>query len=150
MEPWIKYSIGIAVLYTLWTILWEFLIKENKSKCYCLSFKVYIMAGIIAFIFLIFHVKSKCDDHDTISDIFKETKSVYILFIIIAICILIANYYWVKAMETDTNVGYITTIANLSVIIITLFSAYKYSYKIKLKHVLGIFITLFGAHLIMT
>ena len=150
MELWIKYSIGIAVLYTLWTLLWEFLVKENKSKCYCLSLKVYIMAGIIAFLFLIYHVKSKCDHHDTFSDIFKETKSMYLIFIIIAICILISNYYWVKAIQSDINIGYITTIANLSVIIITIYSAYKYSYKLTFKHIIGILITLFGAHLVIS
>jgi uncharacterized membrane protein len=150
MEPWIKYSVLIAVFYTLWTILWEFLIKKNSSKCFCLSLKVYIMAGVIAFLFLIFHVKNKCDNHDTISDIFKEKKSVYVLFVIIAICMLLANYFWIKAVNTDKNVGYISSIANLYVIMVTLFSAYKYSYKVTIKHVIGILIILFGTHLIMT
>jgi len=150
MQLWLKYSIFIAVLYTLWTILWELLIKKSKSKCYCQSLKVYIVAGIIAFLFLIFHIKSNCGHHEKISDIFKESKSIYILFIVISVCILISNYFWVKAIELDTNAGYITTIANLSVIVITLFSAYKYSYKIKLKHIIGIFITIYGAHLVVT
>lgn len=150
MQLWLKYSIIIAVIYTLWTILWEILIKKNKTKCYCLSLKVYVIVGIIAFLFLIFHIKSNCNDHKKITDIFKESKSIYFIFIIISICVLISNYFWVKAIELDTNSGYITTIANLSVIIITLFSAYKYSYKITLKHVIGIIITLFGAHLVIT
>ncbi len=150
MELWIKYSILIAVIYTLWTILWEFLLKKSKSKCYCHSLKVYIMAGIVAFLFLIYHIKTKCDHHNKISDIFKESKLIYTLFIVISICILISNYFWVKAIELDTNAGYITTITNLSVIVITLFSAYKYSYKITFKHVIGIIITLFGAHLVVT
>ena len=122
MHLWIKYSILIAILYTLWTILWEFLIKNNKSKCYCLSLKVYVIAGIIAFLFLIFHIKSNCTNHENIIDIFKEPKSIYVIFIVISICILISNYFWVKAIELNTNSGYITTIANLSAIIITLFS----------------------------
>ena len=150
MQLWLKYSILIAVIYTLWTILWEFLLKKSKSKCYCHSLKVYIMAGVIAFLFLIYHIKTKCEHHENIIDIFKESKSIYALFIVISICILISNYYWVKAIELDTNAGYITTIANLSVIVITLFSAYKYSYKIKLKHIIGIFVTLYGAHLVVT
>jgi len=150
MELWIKYSIFIAVLYTLWTILWEVLIKKNKEKCHCLSLKVYVMVGIVAFLYLIFHIKYKCNHHEKISDIFKESKSIYLLFIVIAICILISNYYWVKAVETDINAGYVSTISNLSVIIVTLFSAYKYSYKITLKHIIGIFITLYGAHLVIT
>lgn len=150
MQEWIKYSILIAVLYTLWTVFWEFLIKKNKSTCYCLSLKVYIMAGVIAFLFLIYHVKTSCEYHEKISDIFKEPKSIYILFIVISICILISNYCWVKAISFDTNAGYITTIANLSVVVITIISAYKYSYKITLKHVLGILVTLYGAHLVVT
>lgn len=150
MQLWIKYSILIAILYTLWTILWEFTLKQNKPKCYCSSLKIYIIAGIIAFLFLIFHIKSNCAQHAKISDIFKETKSIYLIFISISICILISNYCWVKAIELDTNSGYITTITNLSVIIITLFSAYKYSYKITLKHIIGIIITLYGAHLVIT
>lgn len=150
MQIWIKYSILIAIIYTLWTILWEILLKNSKSKCFCRSLKVYIIAGVISFLFLIYHIKNNCNHHNTISDIFKESKSAYALFFVIAICSLLSNYFWVKAIKTDTNSGYITTITNLSVILITLFSAYKYSYKITLKHVIGIIITLFGAHLVVT
>lgn len=150
MQLWLKYSILIAVIYTLWTILWEFLIKKSKSKCYCNSLKVYVIAGIIAFVFLIYHIKTKCKHHENITDIFKESKSIYTLFFFISLCILISNYLWVKALKLYINAGYITTITNLSVIIITLFSAYKYSYKIKLKHIIGIFVTLYGAHLVVT
>ena len=134
MQLWIKYSIFIAIIYAIWTILWELLIKKNKSECYCQSLKVYIIAGIVAFLFLVYHIKNKCEHHNNITDIFKESTSIYILFIAISICIMISNYYWVQAVQLNTNAGYITTIANFSVIIITLFSAYKYSYKINLKN----------------
>lgn len=150
MQLWVKYSILIAIIYALWTILWELLIKQSKSECYCHSLKVYIIAGIIAFLFLIYHIKNKCKHHKNIKEIFKESTSIYILFIVISLCIMISNYYWVKAVQLNTNAGYITTIANFSVIIITIFSAYKYSYKIKLKHIIGIFITLYGAHLVIS
>jgi uncharacterized membrane protein len=150
MQSWIKYSIIIAILYAIWTIMWESLIKNNKKDCYCLALKIYLITGIIVFIFLIFHAKLTCKDHNGVIDLFKESKKTYLYIILISLCILLSTVLWVKAIKTSINAGFITTITNMSVIIITLYSAYRFKSRLDIKHLIGILITIYGAHLVIS
>jgi uncharacterized membrane protein len=149
MEPWLYYALMIALIYTIWTILQEYIIKKHDD-CSCINFKIYIIAGLIAFIYLLYHVKSnECKHSKSLKEVISYTDNkVWIMILIIGILIIIATRYWTFAVINNGNSGYVTAVTNISIVFITLYSSYAYTSHLNMQKILGIILMLFGIGLI--
>jgi uncharacterized membrane protein len=149
MEPWLYYALVIAIIYTIWTILQEYIIKKHDD-CSCINFKIYIIAGLIAFLYLLYHVKSReCKHSKTITDVLKYSDNkVWIMILIIGILVIIATRYWTFAVIDNGNSGYVTAVTNISIVFITLYSSYAYTNRIDIQKIFGMILTIIGIGLI--
>lgn len=146
MESWVYYTFSIIILYAIWAIGMEILVKKYKS-CACISLQTYMFAGLIAFILFYYHIKNGCDHYNNVSDIFSAPKILLIGLIIVAFVIILANRTWVKAVSVS-NAGFVSAISNSYVVIVTLLSAYLFKTKIKPLQYLGIGAIIGGCYLL--
>jgi drug/metabolite transporter (DMT)-like permease len=149
MENWLKYSLYIVIFYTLWTIVFEYIIKRY-TDCFCIILITYVLTGILALLYLQYHIKTDCKIFNNIGDIKKIPNIILLFMVIIALSVLITNKLWIKALENNTNAGYVGSIANMYIIFVTLISAYLFQSKLTLKNIGGIIIMLGGAYLLST
>ena len=149
MQEWLKYSIYLIILYTIWTIIFEYIVKKHTS-CFCITLKTYIIAGILAFIYLIYHIKHNCKHFNNLSDIKNISSVLLLLIVFMALCVLITNKLWINALDHNVNAGYIGSISNMYIILVTIISAYLFNSNITKKNIFGIIIMITGAYLIST
>lgn len=147
MENWIKYSLYLVILYTLWTLIFEYIVKKH-TNCFCIILFTYIFAGIIALILLLSHVKKDCKHMNKITDINNLSPMILGLIIFVSFCIILSNKIWIKALENGKNSGYIGSISNLYIIFVTILSSYIFAHKINNKSIIGIVLMLIGSYLI--
>lgn len=146
MEGWVYYTFSIIILYAIWALGMEILVKKYKN-CACISLQTYIFAGIIAFILFYYHIKKGCDHYHCVSDIFSAPKILLIGLIIVAFVIILANRTWTKAVSLS-NAGFVSAISNSYVVIVTILSAYLFKTKIKPLQYLGIGSIIGGCYLL--
>ncbi len=149
MKEWIKYSLYLVILYTLWTIIFEYIIKKY-TNCFCVTLATYVVAGILAFIFLVYHIKYSCKHFDNLGDVRNTSGVILVLILFMGLCVLITNKLWSKAIDNNINAGYIGSISNLYIIFVTIISSYLFTHKISNKKVIGIISMLLGTYLIST
>jgi len=146
MEKWIYYSLILVIIYIIWTIMFEYVIKKH-TDCLCISLFTYIIAGIISILILKNHIHTgECKHYESISDIKNISKTLLLFLIIMAICIILVNKYWAHALSHGGNSGHITSISNLSIIFVTVISTYLFDTKIKKEHIIGIGLMLGGSY----
>jgi uncharacterized membrane protein len=145
MEEWLMYSLIVVIIYTVWTILYEEILKKHDD-CACMPLKMYMIVGILALIYFIYHVKHECKHGDKITHSLKSTNSkVFIYISIIAVFVLLSNRFLLKAIVDKGNSGYVYSITNMYIIMVTILSAYLYNTKIEKKHIIGIVAIIFGS-----
>lgn len=147
MEHWIYNIIIIIVLYSIWALGLE-LLSKKYSSCECLSLQTYIIAGVIATIIMLFHIKKGCTNYKSISDVKNTPLLVLIGVIIIACAIVMANRHWYQAVS-KVNSGLISATTSTYIILVTLVSAYLYRTKITAKQYIGIGTILGGTYLLV-
>jgi drug/metabolite transporter (DMT)-like permease len=146
MKDWLKYSFGLVFVYTLWTLIFEYIVKKH-SDCFCSILFVYIFAGILATFVLLSHIKKDCKLYKKITDIKTMPIFILILIVIISVCVIISNKLWVNALKYS-NSGYIGSISNLYIVFVTILSAYLFKTKVSMINGAGIGAMLFGAYLL--
>ena len=145
MEEWLIYSLIVVIIYTVWTMLYEEVVKKHDD-CLCMPLKMYILVGIFAVFFLFYHVKNECKHGTDIKNTIQSTNLKSLLYIgLIAILILMANRFLLKAILDKGNSGYVYSVTNMYIIIVTVLSAYFYNTEIKKKHIFGILTILVGS-----
>ncbi len=145
MEEWLVYSLIVVIIYTVWTLLYEEIVKKHDD-CACMPLKMYMIVGVLALIFFIYHVKHECKHGDKISSCIKSTNTkVFIYISVIAIFILLSNRFLLKAIIEKGNSGYVYSITNMYIIMVTILSAYLYNTKVERKHMIGIAAILVGS-----
>jgi len=147
MEKWIKYSLYLVILYTIWTLIFEYIIKKH-TNCFCVTLLTYVFAGTIALILLFNHIKKDCKHMDKLTDINNIPSIVLALIILVSFCIISTNKLWLKALENGKNSGYVGSISNLYIVFVTILSSYIFPHKINNKGIMGIIMMLGGAYLI--
>lgn len=147
MEKWIKYSLYLVILYTIWTLIFEYIIKKH-TNCFCVTLLTYVFAGTIALILLFNHIKKDCKHMDKLTDINNIPLIVLALIILVSFCIISTNKLWLKALENGKNSGYVGSISNLYIVFVTILSSYIFAHKINNKGIMGIIMMLGGAYLI--
>jgi len=149
MEPWLYYTIIIALIYTIWTIMQEYIIKKHDN-CFCINLKIYIIAGIVAFLYLLYHVNSaECNHSKSLKDVLTYSDNkVWLIILIIGILIIVATKYWLFAVVGNGNSGYVNAVSNLSIIFIALYSSYAYSKHFDMQKIIGMILMLAGIGLI--
>jgi drug/metabolite transporter (DMT)-like permease len=149
MKKWFMYSLIVVIIYTLWTLLYEQIIKK-QDDCFCMPLKIYMIVGILAFLFFLYHVKNECKHACTIKENIMEKTSFkgYSYIFIIAILILLSNRFILNAIIDKGNSGYVYSIANTYIIVVTLISAYMSNTTINKKDIIGIFAILTGTTII--
>lgn len=147
MEKWIKYSLYLVILYTIWTLIFEYIIKKH-TNCFCVTLLTYIFAGTIALVLLFNHIKKDCKHMDKLTDINNIPLIVLALIILVSFCIISTNKLWLKALENGKNSGYVGSISNLYIVFVTILSSYIFAHKINNKGIMGIIMMLGGAYLL--
>ena len=149
MEIWLIYSLLIMFIYTIWTIMQEYIVK-NHDDCFCVNYKIYIVAGLISFIYLMYHLKShECTHSKTLMGTIKYSNiKVWSIILFISILIIIVAKYWVLAVIDNGNSGYVTAITSISIIFITLYSYYTSNDNISSTKLMGVIIMLIGTGMI--
>jgi len=147
MEKWIKYSLYLVILYTIWTLIFEYIIKKH-TNCFCVTLLTYVFAGTIALILLFNHIKKDCKHMDKLTDINNIPSIVLALIILVSFCIISTNKLWLKALENGKNSGYVGSISNLYIVFVTILSSYIFAHKINNKGIMGIIMMLGGAYLL--
>jgi drug/metabolite transporter (DMT)-like permease len=141
------YIILIIVMYALWTIILEG-ISKKYSTCFCITLKIYIFAGVIALLLMHYHVKNGCSHHESLTEIAKMPISVLVGILLIAIMSIMANKYWIKAIE-DKNAGYVSALTSTYIIIVAIASAFLFKSKITRQHYFGILAIIGGTYLLV-
>lgn len=145
MEKWLLYSFITVFIYTIWTIIYEEIVK-NHDNCFCIQLKIYMMIGIFAFIYFIYHIQYECKHGKTVKDsIYATSNMAYIYALIIAILSIIANKYIIKAVLNKGNSGHVYSIVNVYIVLVTFISAYLYNTRVGKKDMIGIITILFGS-----
>jgi uncharacterized membrane protein len=67
----------------------------------------------------------------------------------IAVLSIIANKFILKAITDRGNSGYVYSITNIYIVIVTLASAYLYNTRIKKKDILGVITIIAGSGLLL-
>jgi len=147
MENWIKYSLYLVILYTIWTLIFEYIIKKH-TNCFCVTLLTYVFAGTLALILLFNHIKKDCKHMNKITDINNLSPIVLGLIIFVSFCVISTNKLWLKALENGKNSGYVGSISNLYIVFVTILSSYIFAHKIDNKNIIGIVLMLIGAYLI--
>lgn len=147
MEKWIKYSLYLAILYTIWTIIFEYIIKKY-TNCFCVTLLTYIFAGTLALILLFNHIKKDCKHMNKLTDINNLSPIILGLIVLIGFCIISTNKLWIKTLENGKNAGYVGSISNLYIVFVTILSSYIFAHKIDNNSIIGIILMLVGAYLI--
>ena len=144
MYSWVYYSLLIIIIYTIWTVTYEVIIK-NHDNCLCVPLKMYIITGIFAVLFYLYHINTECKHGNTIN-IFNTTSiKVILMLAFISFLILLSNRYWLKALIKKGNSGYVAALTNTYIILVTFISAYMYNNSIEKQHVAGIFAIIIGS-----
>ena len=146
MEGLVYYTFSIIILYAIWAIGMEIIVKKY-TNCACISLQTYIFAGLISFILFYYHIKKGCDHYHCVSDIFSAPKLLLVGLIIVAFVIILANITWIKAVSLS-NAGLVSAISNSYIVIVTLLSAYLFKTKIKPLQYLGISAIIGGCYLL--
>ena len=145
MEKWIVYSLIVVIIYAIWTLIYEEIVKKHDN-CFCMQLKIYMIVGILSFLYFLYHIQSDCNHGKTIKESINGTSNkAYLYIIIIAILSIMANKFILKAILDKGNSGYVYSIANTYIIIVTLASAYLYNTEIKKKDIMGIFAIIAGS-----
>jgi len=147
MEKWIYYSVLIVIVYVVWTSLYEYMVKKY-TKCFCTILILYLIVGVLAFIFLLRHINNGCSHYKSITDIKNTPKIIFLFLIIMALCVIISNKLFVNGVSTGVNAGYIGSISNLYIIFVTIISSYLFNTKISNKNIFGIILMFGGAYLV--
>ena len=147
MEKWIKYSLYLVILYTIWTLIFEYIIKKH-TNCFCVTLLTYVFAGTIALILLFNHIKKDCKHMDKLTDINNIPSIVLALIILVSFCIISTNKLWLKALENGKNSGYVGSISNLYIVFVTILSSYIFAHKIDNNSIIGIIMMTGGAYLL--
>ena len=151
METWIFYALILAFIYTISTLLQEYIIIKHDD-CHCINYKIYISAGIFALIYLLYHVNSDECKHSTNlkENILNTDNKVWLIIFIIGILFIIATKCWTLSITNNGNSGYISAISNLSIIFITIYSSYMYAdmNHFNIQKFAGILVIVFGVGLI--
>lgn len=147
MNTSLYYIILIIVIYAIWTIIIEAIAKKY-SNCFCITLKIYIFAGVISLLLMYFHTKNGCKHHESLNEIIKTPFIVLLGIILIALMTIMANRYWIKAVE-NTNSGYVTALTSTNIIIVAILSAFLFKSKITKQDYLGIFAIIGGTYLLV-
>ena len=93
-----------------------------------------------AIIFIIFSLYKK--------DSFKLDSGSIIWFILLAVAAFVYNYYYVIALKSAPNPGYVRAIQSANIILVTIFSIFLFGSSISIKMVVGIILILGGLSLL--
>ena len=141
------YIILIIVMYAIWTIIIE-AISKKYSNCFCITLKIYIFAGVIALLLMHYHVKNGCSHHESLTEIAQMPIAVLLGILLIAIMSIMANRYWIKAVE-NTNSGYVSALTSINIVIVAILSAFLFKSKITRQHYFGILAIIGGTYLLV-
>lgn len=147
MNTSLYYIILIIVMYAIWTIIIE-AISKKYSNCFCITLKIYIFAGVISLLLMYFHIKNGCTHHESLTEISQMPISVLLGILLIAIMSIMANRYWIKAVET-TNSGYVSALTSTNIVIVAILSAFFFKSKITRQNYLGILAIIGGTYLLV-
>lgn len=146
MESWIYNILFIIILYAVWALGMEIIVKKY-TNCTCISLQTYMFAGLFASILFCNHIRNGCHHYKSINDIIRTPKGIIFWLIIISLAIIIANQSWVKAVK-QTNSGFVSAITNSYIVIVTIISAYLFNTKIKTIQYVGIASIIGGCYLL--
>jgi drug/metabolite transporter (DMT)-like permease len=146
MEAWVYHTFTIIILYAIWAIGMEILVKKY-SNCACISLQTYIFAGIIASILFYHHIQKGCVHYKCVSDIMSAPRVLLIGLIIVSFVIIMANRTWIKAVSLS-NSGFVSAVSSTYIVIVTLLSAYLFKTKVKPIQYLGIGLIVGGCYLL--
>lgn len=148
MELWFIYGLIIAIMYALWSVLLENVSKNNKN-CLCLILYIYILVGIISFIYLLYHIKYNCChgtnlkdnlsnfDRSSIFKIIIVSFLIFISFIIINIC-----------FKKNINIVNVYAMSNLYIVLLLLYIVFTTDKSLNLKEIGGIIMIVGGLALL--
>ena len=146
MEGWIYNTLFIIILYAVWALGMEIVVKKYTT-CTCISLQTYMFAGLFALVLFCNHIKSGCPHYKSLSDIVKAPKVIIFWLIIVSLAIILANRSWIKAVK-DTNSGFVSAITNSYIVIVTIISAYLFNTKITTIQYAGIASIVAGCYLL--
>lgn len=146
MKSWIYNILYIIILYAVWALGMEIIVKKY-TNCTCISLQTYMFAGLFALILFCNHIKNGCPHYKSINDIIKAPKGIIIWLIIISLAIIFANQSWLKAVKR-TNSGFVSAITNSYIVIVTIISAYLFNTKITPIQYTGIASIIGGCYLL--
>lgn len=148
MEKWIVYSLIVVIIYAIWTLIYEEIIKKHDN-CFCMQLKIYMIVGILSFLYFLYHIQSECNHGKTIKESIDGTSNkAYFYIMIIAVLSIMANKFILKAILDKGNSGYVYSITNIYIVFVTLASAYLYNTQVKNKDIFGIFAIIAGSALL--
>jgi uncharacterized membrane protein len=149
MEKWVLYSLFVVIIYAIWTLIYEEIIKKHDN-CFCMQLKIFMIVGILAFLYFLYHIQSDCNHGKTIKESLNAlSKKAYIYIIIIAMLSILANKFILKAITDKGNSGYVYSVTNIYIVIVTFASAYLYNTQIKKKDILGVITIIAGSGILL-
>ena len=100
MEISFYYLLLVVVIFIIWYLLKIYIII-NYDSCFCVYLKIYIILGIVAFIYLIYHLQShKCNHSNCLIDTIKYSNiKVWSIILFISILIIIMTKYKTFAIK---------------------------------------------------
>ena len=103
-----------------------------------------VLAGLVAFIYLIFNVKNTLQYNKTV-----DNKKLFKHMCLFVIFIFTTRYCFIKSVETSPNVGYTHMIVNLNAIISVILAYFLFNQTINIKTFLGIILCILGLFVII-
>lgn len=142
MEVWVHYGIITIIIYSIWELLWEFVMKHHDA-CWCTSLITIISGGIISFIVLFFHIQEKGHQYG------KAMSSItWFWLFIMGIFMVSINYFYSNSIKNGKNIGIVSCFTSSYILIVFLISGYVNKTEITIENLFGILMILVGMYFI--